>query len=91
MVSILVLIWFGVEAFPGQEICVTQCISLVGMNLAEQIAAVVALPILIALGGLSLRRSEKQKQTVGATTTGTSQKPASSGQEEGQHTGSPKS
>jgi hypothetical protein len=67
IVAVLVLIWFGAEAFPGQQICVTSCISLVGMNSAEQAAAAVILPILIALGGLSLRRSEKQKELAAKT------------------------
>jgi hypothetical protein len=67
IVSVLVLIWFGAEAFPGQEICVTSCISLKGMNIAEEVATVAILPILIVLGGFSLRRSEKEKEIAGRT------------------------
>jgi membrane protein implicated in regulation of membrane protease activity len=62
IVAALVLIWFGAEAFPGQQICAMSCVSLAGMNFAEQAAAVAILPILIALGGYSLRKSEKQKE-----------------------------
>ena len=62
IVAVLVLIWFGAEAFPGQQICVTSCISLKGMNIAEEVAAVAILPILIVLAGFSLLRSEKEKE-----------------------------
>lgn len=59
--AVLVLIWFAVEAFPGQELCASGCISLKGMNVAEQIAAVVILPIILAIAGVSRRRSGKDK------------------------------
>lgn|SRR5487761_744076 len=74
IVSVLVLIWFGAEAFPGQEICVTSCISLKGMNIAEEVAAVAILPILIVLGGFSLRRSEKEKEIAARTSPKVSEK-----------------
>lgn len=64
IVAVLVLIWFGAEAFPGQQICATSCISLKGMNIAEEVAAVAILPILIVLAGINQRRSEKQKEKV---------------------------
>lgn len=62
IVAVLVLIWFGAEAFPGKEICVTSCFSLAPYTLPEQIAIVVALPILIVLAGFSQRRTENRKQ-----------------------------
>jgi hypothetical protein len=67
IVAVLVLIWFGAEAFPGQQICVTSCYSLKGMNVAEEIAAVAILPVLIVLAGFSLRKSEKQKEMAAKT------------------------
>jgi hypothetical protein len=66
VVAVLVLIWFGAEAFLGNNICVTSCVSLAGMNFAEVASAVAILPILIALGGYSLRKSEKQKEELAA-------------------------
>jgi hypothetical protein len=61
IVAVLVLVWFAAEAFPGQQICAMSCESLAGLNLPEQIAAVLILPVLIALGGISMRRSEREK------------------------------
>ena len=69
IVAVLVLVWFGAEAFPGQQICVTSCISLKGMNIGEEISAVAILPILIVLAGFSLRKSEKQKEIAAKTST----------------------
>jgi membrane protein implicated in regulation of membrane protease activity len=61
IVAALVLVWFGAETFPGQEICAMGCVSLKGMNVAEQIVAVVILPIILAIIGLNLRRTGKDK------------------------------
>jgi hypothetical protein len=70
IVALLVLVWFSAEAFPGQQICVTSCISLSGLNVAEQIAAVVALPIILVIAGVGLRRSGKDKNvSLGETET----------------------
>ncbi len=68
IIAVLVLIWFGAEAFPGKEICATSCISLSGMNIAEQVVTVVIFPIILAIGGIYLRRSGKDKNlTLGET------------------------
>jgi len=67
IVAVLVIIWFAAEAFPGQQICAMSCESLAGLNLPEQIAAVLILPVLIALGGISMRRSEREKALTAKT------------------------
>jgi hypothetical protein len=69
IVAVLVLIWFAAEAFPGQQLCATSCISLSGMNIAEQAVVVGILPALLAIGGIYLKRSGKDKNlTLGETT-----------------------
>lgn len=60
----VVLVWFGSEAFTGQEICATSCISLAGLNTVETAAAVAVLPVILLLLGLRVRKVENvTKQT----------------------------
>ena len=61
------LVWFGSEAFTAQNICATSCISLGGMNYAEDGIAVAILPVLLLIGGLKVRNNEK-KQVMQAKT-----------------------
>jgi hypothetical protein len=55
---VLVLIWFGAEVFPGQQICVTSCVDLSGIPIWSQAIAVGILPVLLAIGGFKVRKTE---------------------------------
>jgi membrane protein implicated in regulation of membrane protease activity len=63
LVAVLVLGWFGAEVYTAQNICVTSCISLVGMTSWEQGIAVVVLPVLLIAGGFRARQNEKKQKT----------------------------
>lgn len=60
LAAVVILVWFGAEAFTGNEICATSCISLAGLNFAEVVAAVVALPVLLLIGGIRVLKNEKR-------------------------------
>lgn len=66
LAAIVVLVWFGSEAFTAQEICATSCISLVGLNVAEVALAVAVLPVLLIIGGIRIRQNEKNPKPVAA-------------------------
>lgn len=69
LVAVLVLGWFGAEVYTAQNICVTSCISLVGLTGWEQATAVVILPILLVAGGFKARQNEKKLGTPVAQST----------------------
>ncbi len=58
IIAVLVTIWFGDEAFTGQNICVTSCISLAGMTNLELVFAVAILPALLVIYGAWLKVKE---------------------------------
>ena len=58
LVAILILGWFGSEIFTAQEICVTSCMDLSGLNVWEQGIAAVILPVFLVLIGINSRRNE---------------------------------
>jgi len=60
LAAIVILVWFGSEAFTAQELCVTSCIMLTGLNALEDAIVVAVLPILLVIGGLRVRAKEKQ-------------------------------
>jgi membrane protein implicated in regulation of membrane protease activity len=68
IVAFLVLGWFGAEVYTAQNICVTSCISLVGLTNWEQGIAVVILPVLLVAGGFRARQNEKKQGTTVAET-----------------------
>lgn len=59
LAAVVVLVWFGSETYTAQNICATTCISLAGLNVVEESVAVAILPVLLALGGISVRKKEK--------------------------------
>jgi membrane protein implicated in regulation of membrane protease activity len=59
IVALLILGWFGTEVYTAQNICVTTCISLSGLTTWEQGLAVAILPVLLIIGGLKARQTEK--------------------------------
>jgi membrane protein implicated in regulation of membrane protease activity len=59
LAAAVVLVWFGSEAFLGQEICATSCISLAGTTSWEDAVVVAILPVLLLIGALKLRSKEK--------------------------------
>ena len=60
LAAIVILVWFGSEAFTAQELCVTSCIMLTGLNALEDAIVVAVLPILLLVGALKVRAKEKQ-------------------------------
>ena len=60
LAGLLVLGWFGSEAYIGQQICVSSCIDLVGMPAWEQAVSVAVLPALLFIGGIWSWRTEKR-------------------------------
>ena len=60
LAAIVILVWFGSEAFTAQELCVTSCIMLTGLNFLEDAIVVAILPVLIVVGGFRVRKKEKQ-------------------------------
>ena len=60
LAAIVILVWFGSEAFTAQELCVTTCIMLTGLNVLEDAVVVAILPILLVVGGFRVRQKERQ-------------------------------
>jgi membrane protein implicated in regulation of membrane protease activity len=60
LAAVVFLIWFGAEAYPGKEICVTSCVSLSGLNYPEIAVVVLILPVLLVIFGIRLRAVEKK-------------------------------
>jgi purine-cytosine permease-like protein len=60
LAAIVVLVWFGAEAYPGKEICATSCMSLSSLNYPEIAVVVAILPILLVIFGIRLRAVEKK-------------------------------
>ena len=58
LVALVILAWFGSEVFTAQEICATSCISLTGLPVWGQAVSVVALPVLLVIGGAKARKTE---------------------------------
>ena len=58
LAAIVFLVWFGAEAFTAQEICVTSCIMLSGLNNLEDAIIVAILPVLLVIGGVRVRAKE---------------------------------
>ena len=67
LAAVVVLVWFGSEVATAQEICATTCISLAGLNVVEEAVAVAVLPVLLLIGGIRLRRVEKNLKPVAST------------------------
>jgi purine-cytosine permease-like protein len=66
LAALLILGWFGAETYYGQNICVTSCISFQGYPVWAEVIAVAILPVLLLIGALKLRATEKlvaQKKT----------------------------
>ena len=61
LAAIVILVWFGSEAFTAQELCVTSCIMLTGLNVLEDAIVVALLPVLLVIGGVRVRKKEKQQ------------------------------
>ncbi len=59
LAAIVILVWFGSEAFTASEICATSCISLEGLNTIEDVAIVAILPVFLILGGIRARKKER--------------------------------
>lgn len=66
LAAIVVIVWFGSEAFTANEICATSCISLAGLNVAEEALAVAVLPVLLLIGGIRVRQNEKNPKPIPA-------------------------
>ena len=64
LAAVVVLVWFGSEAFTANEICATSCISLAGLNVAEVALAVAVLPVLLIIGGIRVRQNERNPMPV---------------------------
>jgi membrane protein implicated in regulation of membrane protease activity len=61
IVAALVVVWFGSEAYVSQQICITTCESLAGLNSWEQGIAVAILPVILVIAGIRVRQKEKLK------------------------------
>lgn len=59
LAAVVVVVWFGSEAFTAKNICATSCISLAGLNIIEQSLAVAILPALLVIAGFRVRKNEK--------------------------------
>ena len=59
IVAFVILVWFGSEVFTAQEICATSCISLSGLSAWEQVVSIVVLPVILVIGGVRVRKTEK--------------------------------
>ena len=60
IVALLILGWFGAEAYTAQNICVSSCIDLSGMPGWQQAVAVAILPALLIVAALRVRSNEKR-------------------------------
>ena len=58
IVALLILGWFGAEAYAAQNICVSSCLDLSGMPGWQQAVAVVILPTLLIVAALRVRSNE---------------------------------
>jgi purine-cytosine permease-like protein len=59
LAAFVILVWFGSEAFSAQELCVTSCIMLSGLNNLEDAIVVAVLPVLLVIFGIRVRAIEK--------------------------------
>ncbi|MDG6996650.1 MAG: hypothetical protein JRN52_12080 [Nitrososphaerota archaeon] len=66
LVALLILGWFGAEAYTAQNICVTGCIDLSGFTGWQQAIIVAILPVLLVLGGIRARSNEKKGKPPGS-------------------------
>jgi membrane protein implicated in regulation of membrane protease activity len=67
LAAFVILVWFGSEAFTASELCATTCISLKGLNQLEDAVVVAILPVLLAIGGIRVRRNEKNPKPPAAS------------------------
>lgn len=61
VVAVLILGWFGAEVYSAQNICVTTCVDLSGLNGWEQAIAVGFLPLLLIVAAVRVRMNEKKR------------------------------
>lgn len=62
IVALLILGWFGAEAYSAQNICVTGCFDLSGFAGWQQGIIVAILPALLLVAGLRVRSNEKRQK-----------------------------
>jgi|GEM_PF-2460611 TRAP-type C4-dicarboxylate transport system permease small subunit len=80
--AILILGWFGAEAYAGQNICVTSCISLSGLSSWEIGLVVAIIPVLLVIFGIISRRSPNDIMTEQQTNSGKSRSQSHDEEEE---------
>lgn len=64
LAAIVIIMWFGSEAFTGNEICATSCVTLAGLNVVEKAVAVAVLPVLLLIGAWRVRENEKNPSKI---------------------------
>jgi membrane protein implicated in regulation of membrane protease activity len=60
IVAVLVLVWFGSEAYVSQNICALSCYSLTGSTPLELAIYVAILPVILVIAGVRAMQKERK-------------------------------